>query len=65
LRLFYFINLEGKYHATINGDELFPTVSAMTNVYVTRRIGVSYRFKYMEMADGMNLYNMIGVALLF
>lgn len=63
--LFHFIDLEAKYHATFNTSVNYPTVTAMANVFVTRHIGLSYRFKYMEMSMGSNIYHMGGIAFVF
>ncbi|OGJ87386.1 MAG: hypothetical protein A2268_14630 [Candidatus Raymondbacteria bacterium RifOxyA12_full_50_37] len=63
--IFHFIDLEGKYHATFDADTLYPTISAMANVFLTRHIGLSYRFKYMEMSTGTNTFHMGGVAFVF
>jgi len=56
--LFHFIDLEVKYHATFNAASLYSTASAMTNIFLTRHIGLSYRYKYMEMYQGSNIFNM-------
>jgi|SRR3989339_401008 len=63
--IFHFIDLEAKYHATFDADTLYPTVSAMANIFLTRHVGLSYRFKYMEMSMGSNTFHMGGVAFVF
>jgi hypothetical protein len=63
--LFHFVDLEAKYHATFNADTLYPTVSAMANIFLTRHIGISYRFKYMAQSSGSNTYHMFGLAFVF
>jgi hypothetical protein len=63
--LYHFIELEAKYHGTFNTADYFSTVSAMINLYASRRVGLSYRFKFMEMSSGSNTYHMGGIAFLF
>jgi hypothetical protein len=63
--LFHFVDLEAKYHATFNTGALYPTASAMMNLFLTRRVGLSYRFKYMELSAGSNTYHMGGIAFVF
>ncbi|MFH0920298.1 MAG: hypothetical protein V1913_08030 [Fibrobacterota bacterium] len=63
--IFHFIDLEAKYHATADADSLYSTVSGMANVFLTRHIGLSYRFKYMKMSTGYNTFHMGGVAFVF
>jgi len=63
--LYHFIELEAKYHGTFNTADYFSTVSAMMNLYASRRVGLSYRFKFMEMSSGSNTYHMGGIAFLF
>lgn len=63
--IFHFLDLEAKYHDTFDTKIHYPTVSAMANIFLSRRVGVSYRFKYMEMSMGSNTYHMAGVALIY
>jgi len=65
--LFHFVELKWKYHAKIDlqRDELLHVVSLMTNVYLSRSVGLSHRFKYMEEIIGENGYHLFGLALLF
>jgi hypothetical protein len=63
--IFHFIDLEAKYHATFDKTTLYSTITAMVNVFITRHIGVSYRFKYMEQSMGSNTFHMGGIAIVF
>lgn len=63
--LFHFIDLEGKYQATFNGDDWFNTYNATVNVFLSRSWGLSYRFKDMESTEGGNTYHYFGAAYVF
>ena len=65
LTLFRFIDLEGKYQATFDGDVYHPSFSVIANVFFSRNWGVSYRYKYMETSGGSDAYNLFGVAYVF
>jgi hypothetical protein len=63
--LFHFIELQAKYKATFNADDLLHTVDGMANVFFTRHWGLSYRFKYMQTTDGSTSYHLVGIAYVF
>jgi len=63
--LFHFIELQAKYKATFNADDLLHTVDGMANVFFTRHWGLSYRFKYMQTTDGSTSYHIGGIAYVF
>lgn len=63
--LFHFVDLEGKYQATFNDSEYFSTYNAMANLYLSRRWGISYRFKFMESSQGSNAFHYFGVVYVF
>jgi hypothetical protein len=63
--IFHFIELQAKYKATFNADDLLHTVDAMANVFFTRHWGLSYRFKYMQTTDGSTSYHIGGIAFAF
>jgi hypothetical protein len=63
--LFHFIELQAKYKANFNADDLLHTVDALANVFFTRHLGLSYRFKYMQTADGSTSYHIAGIAFVF
>jgi hypothetical protein len=65
VNLYRFIDIEGKYQATFNGDVYHPTISAIVNLFVTRNWGLSYRYKYMETSYGSDSYHLAGVAYVF
>jgi hypothetical protein len=52
--ILHFIDLEAKYHATYDTKTYYATASAMAFFFFTRHIGLSYRFKYMELSNGSN-----------
>jgi hypothetical protein len=63
--IMHFIELQAKYKATFNADDLLHTVDAMANVFFTRHWGLSYRFKYMQTTDGSTSYHLGGIAYVF
>jgi hypothetical protein len=63
--IMHFIELQAKYKATFNADDLLHTVDAMANVFFTRHWGLSYRFKYMQTTDGSTSYHLGGIAYAF
>jgi hypothetical protein len=63
--LFHFIELQAKYKATFNAEDLLHTVDAMANFFFTRHWGLSYRFKYMQTTDGSTSYHIGGIAYVF
>jgi hypothetical protein len=63
--LFHFIELQAKYKATFNAEDLLHTVDAMANLFFTRHWGLSYRFKYMQTTDGSTSYHLAGIAFVF
>jgi hypothetical protein len=65
LTLFRFIDVEGKYQATFDGDVYHPSYSVIANAFFSRNWGLSYRYKYMETSGGSDAYNLFGVAYVF
>lgn len=63
--LFHLLEIEGKVYGAFNGDSDYLSVSAMANLALTRRFALSYRYKYLELPKGTDLYHMWGLAFLF
>jgi hypothetical protein len=61
----HFLELEAKYHAAFGAGEYLSTVSTMVNFYLSRRLGLSYRFKFMETGSGSDSYHIGGIAIIF
>jgi len=61
----HYADLEAKYSAAFNADNFLSSASAMTNIYLHRNWGLSYRVKYMEQESGSELYNIFGLAFIF
>jgi len=61
---FHAFELEAKYFAAINHARYLNNTAFMANVFLTRHLGLSYRFEYMETDLGSDRYNMLGVAFL-
>ncbi len=65
VNLYHFIEIEGKYQATFNGDDYRSTVNALVNLFLNRSWGLSYRYKYMETSSGSDAYHLLGIACVF
>jgi len=65
--LYHFLEITGKYARKFSLDDRkdLNTVSAMANIFFSRHLGVSYRFKYMEVSICDNTYHMAGIAVIF
>jgi hypothetical protein len=63
--LFHMFDLEAKYNCTFDTKVYYSTATAMVNLFFTRKLGISYRIKYMELEKGSDLYNIFGIALVF
>jgi hypothetical protein len=63
--LFHMLDIEAKYHVAFNSKTHYSSASAMVNVFLTRRFGLSYRVKYMELDKGYDLYHIFGIAWIF
>lgn len=63
--LYHMFDVKCKYYGAFNKDVYLSNVTAMVNLFFTRHWGVSYRFKYMELTVGSNLYHMFGVVAMF
>ena len=64
--LYHFIQIKLKYHVKIdlNHDEMHDQISGLLNIFASRKIGVSYRYKYMEEVIGKNTYHIGGIAVI-
>jgi hypothetical protein len=62
--LFHLLEIEGKYQGAFNAETEYTTVSAMVNLALTRRFGLSYRFKYLELGKGTDLFHLWGLAVI-
>ena len=63
----HFCEVELKYHSKfdLDSDKTLHNASVMTNLYLNRKWGISYRYKYMEEVIGENQYHIGGVAFMF
>jgi len=64
VNLFHMLDVEAKYYGAFNARVQYSSASAMVNLFLTRWCGLSYRFKYMELDNGYNLYHIFGIALI-
>lgn len=63
--LLHFLEAELKYQAIFGGGDYFSSLAGMVNLFFTRHIGLSYRFRYMETSNGEDTYHIGGVAFVF
>ncbi|MCU0609971.1 MAG: hypothetical protein MUF22_09425 [Chitinispirillaceae bacterium] len=64
INLFHFIDLEAKFHRMLNEKNQYDHFSAMVNLFLSRRFGVSYRYRNMEMSVGTNRFHLFGIAVM-
>lgn len=64
-RLFHALELETRYYGAFRNHEYLSNASWMLNVYLSRSLGISYRGKYIEFSNGFDVYNIVGIAVLF
>jgi hypothetical protein len=62
--LYHLLELDGKVYGAFNGESEYLSVSAMTNLALTRRFALSYRYKVLELPKGKDVYHMWGLAVL-
>jgi hypothetical protein len=63
--LLHFLEAELKYQAIFGGGDYFSSLAGMVNLFSTRHIGLSYRFRYMETGNGEDTYHIGRVAFVF
>ena len=63
----HFLELKVKYHRkfSLDDEESFNVLSVMTNVFLNRKWGLSYRYKDMKETFGSNAYHIGGVVYVF
>ena len=63
----HFLELKVKYHRkfSLDDEDSFNVLSVMTNIYLNRKWGLSYRYKDMEETFGRNSYHIGGVVYVF
>lgn len=59
------IGLDFKYKAVMNSEDYFNVIEAMGNIYLTRNVGFSTRYKYAENSSGNTSYNIYGLIISF
>jgi hypothetical protein len=63
--IYRFIDFELKSSVAFNADEVLPRFAGMFNIYLGRHWGLSYRFLFNQNISGSNLYNVVGIAIVF
>lgn len=61
----HFLQIEAKPGITFLDGESYWKKSAMVNVFLTKNIGVSYRYDYHENSSGKDSLSIFGVAVVF
>lgn len=65
VRAFHALELTGKYLMRMRDGDALSTMTAQANVYLTRHLAATYQYKYMEMEDGSDQYNLLGIGFVF
>lgn len=61
-----FVELQGKYRVSYDGEDLLNTFDLLANVFFSRRWGLSYRFKASQTtAENTLLYHLGGITYAF
>ena len=61
----HFLQLEAKQAVTYTDGEYFSKSTALVNLFMTRNLGLTYRFNYHETTMGTDSYNLLGLAVVF
>lgn len=61
----HYLQLEAKRSVAYSRDYFLDKSSAMVNLFLTRNVGLSYRYNYHETTAGEDSYNILGVAIVF
>jgi hypothetical protein len=61
----HFLQLEVKPAVTYLNGECYWKKSAMVNVFLTKNLGISYRYDYHETSSGKDALSIFGVAVMF
>lgn len=61
----HYLQLELKRSVAYHSDQFFNKSSAMMNLFMSRNIGLSYRYNYNETTMGKDSYTMFGMAIVF
>ena len=65
VNMFHFIDITAKYLGRAKKDDYLNSVTAQATVYVSRYLSVTYQFKYMQLSNGTDTYNLLGVGFIF
>jgi len=64
LRFFHFVELQGKYLTGLKTEGRLDSIGAMLNLYLSKSLAVSYRFKHINLPKRSNEYHLLGIALI-
>jgi len=62
LNLMHFIDVQGKYLTGFKTNARWDSVSVLFNVYMSRSLAVSYRYKTMKYSNTTDQYHLVGIA---
>ncbi|MDX9800561.1 MAG: hypothetical protein RBT69_04405 [Spirochaetia bacterium] len=65
LNLMRFVGLDFKYKGVMNSENYFNVIEAMGNIYFTKNIGFSARYKNAENDNGNTIYAIYGIIISF
>lgn len=61
----HFLQLETKHSITYTDTDYLNKSSAMVNLFLTKNLGLSYRYNYHQTTVGKDSYHLLGLAVLF
>ena len=61
----HFLQFEAKHCITFDQNDFYHKTTVMVNVFLTRNLGLSYRYNHQETCAGKDSYNLFGIAAVF
>ena len=59
----HFFVVDTKYMAMFQKAKTLNSVTLQANFYLTRNVGLTYQYKYMEQTSGKDIYGIFGVVI--
>ncbi|MDD5456825.1 MAG: hypothetical protein PHV30_07325 [Candidatus Margulisbacteria bacterium] len=61
----HFLNFDAKYMVMFQKVKPINIVTLQANLFLTQNWGISYQYKYMELSNGKDIYNIAGIDYVF
>ena len=65
ITVFHFVELTGKYLGRAMKDNYQSSYTGQINIYLSRHVAITAQSKYMELSNGSDFYNLLGIAAVF